>query len=172
MSQLTSPVPRRFQWWHALGILALAYAICAVPALLQGDLSFVSRFREPSVAPPTWLFAPAWLFINICAVTALYRVANDPRQTALHRRFYALETASWVLFAAFNTFYFGLKSPVLAAADTAALLVVTVFSLATAVRLDRRAALLLLPRLLWLLLASYVAIWIALNNPDVFLGLG
>jgi tryptophan-rich sensory protein len=48
----------------------------------------------------------------------------------------------WMLFAAFATLYFVLRSPVLGAVDTIAGLIVGLVSLACASRLDRAAAVL------------------------------
>ena len=81
-----------------------------------------------------------------------------------------LEGTGWVLFAVFNTLYFGWKSPVLGAVDTAAGLLVGGASLAYAWRVDRRSAGLILPRVIWLLLATYVSAYVALNNTDPFFG--
>jgi tryptophan-rich sensory protein len=77
-----------------------------------------------------------------------------------------------VLFAAFTTLYFLLHSPVLGAVDTIAGLVVGLVSLACASQLDRAAAGFILLRVLWLVLASYVSVYIALSNQDPFLGTG
>lgn len=77
-----------------------------------------------------------------------------------------------MLFALFNTVYFGLKSPVLGAIDIAAGLTLGLGSLACCFFSDRRAALLILPRVLWLVLATYASVYVALNNADMFLGTG
>lgn len=143
-----------------------------LPAGVSGDEVFYNNFRRPAVAPPDWLFAPMWLFLNVTSLMALARVANDPEQTGDHRRVYVLEGSGWVLFAAFNTLYFGLKSPVLGAVDTAAGLAVGAGSLVYSLKVDRRAGLLILPRVLWLLLATYVSASVARHNRDEFLGRG
>ncbi|WP_344869978.1 TspO/MBR family protein [Deinococcus aetherius] len=165
------PTPR-FRWWHALGIFTAANVVSILPAGVSGDEVFYNNFRRPAVAPPDWLFAPMWLFLNVTSLMALARVANDPEQTGDHRRVYVLEGSGWVLFAAFNTLYFGLKSPVLGAVDTAAGLAVGAGSLVYSLKVDRRAGLLILPRVLWLLLATYVSASVARHNRDEFLGRG
>lgn len=162
-------IPRRFRWWHAVGIFLAANALSVLPAGYNGDEAFYNAFRLPAVAPPDWLFVPMWLFLNVTSLIALARVANAPGQTRTHMAVYVLEGVGWVLFAVFNTLYFGLGSPVLGAVNTAAGLLVGVASFACCLAVDRSAAWLILPRVLWLVLATYVSVWVALNNADPFL---
>lgn len=167
----TAPAPR-FRWWHGAAILVAANAVSFWPAGVLGDAAFYTSFRLPPYAPPDWLFAPLWLVLNITSLVALARVANlDGPGGAGRRRGLVLvsEAVGWLLFAVFTTFFFWLHSPVLAAADTVAGLLVAVVSVAAAASLDRPAAGLIGLRLLWLLLASAVAVSVALHNPDPFL---
>ncbi|MEA5410327.1 TspO/MBR family protein [Synechococcus sp. BA-120 BA3] len=167
----TAPA-RRFRWWHGAAILVAANAVSFWPAGVLGDAAFYTSFRLPPYAPPDGLFAPLWLVLNITSLVALARVANlEPEEAAGRRRILVLvsEGVGWLLFAVFTTFFFWLHSPVLAAADTVAGLLVAVVSVAAAASLDRPAAGLIGLRLLWLLLASAVAVSVALHNPDPFL---
>ncbi|AFY27593.1 TspO/MBR family protein [Cyanobium gracile] len=167
----TAPAPR-FRWWHGAAILVAANAVSFWPAGVLGDAAFYTSFRLPPYAPPDWLLAPLWLVLNITSLVALARVANlDRPDGAAWRRGLVLvsEGVGWLLFAVFTTFFFWLHSPVLAAADTVAGLLVAGVSVAAASRLDRPAAGLIGLRLLWLLLASAVAASVALHNIDPFL---
>jgi tryptophan-rich sensory protein len=162
----------RFRWWHGAAILVAANAVSFWPAGVLGDAAFYTAFRLPPYAPPDWLFAPVWLLLNLTSLVALSRVANLEVQDGAGRRrglVLVSEGVGWLLFAVFTTFFFWLHSPVLAAADTVAGLLVAVVSVAAAVRLDQPAAGLIGLRLLWLLLASAVAVSVALHNPDPFL---
>lgn len=161
-----------FRWWHAVAILLVANATSALPSGFGGDYDFYNSFRQPDVAPPDWAFAPVWLFLNVTSLVALYRIANSPLRSAGRAWFLWSESIGWLLFAGFTTLYFLLHSPVLGAVDTVAGLVVGLVSLACASQLDRAAACLLLLRVLWLVLASYVSVYIALFNQDPFLGSG
>lgn len=167
---IQQPVPSRpFRVWHAVAVFIAANAVSVLPAGFNGDEAFYNNFARPTVAPPDWLFAPMWLFLNITSLVALGRVANAGRDVPGRRAFLWLEGIGWVLFAVFNTLYFGLKSPILGAADTAAGLVIGLASLAISWRIDRRASALIGLRVLWLLLATFVSVWVALNNADPFL---
>jgi translocator protein len=156
-----SRLKRAFPWWYAVIIFVVANAISILPAGYNGDEVFYNNFVRPSVAPPDWLFAPMWLFLNITSLIALWLVANTQPFTSRHKLFITLEGIGWVLFAIFNTLYFWMGSPVLGAIDTAAGLVVGLASLGMCFTLNRRAAVLIFFRVVWLLLAT-------LNNVDTF----
>jgi tryptophan-rich sensory protein len=78
------------------------------------------------------------------------------------------EAIGWVLFAVFTTVYFLLRSPILGAVDTVFGCAVAMTSFALALSIDRAAAILIGLRTVWLLLASYVSVWVTLNNVDPF----
>lgn len=161
-----------FRWWHAVLIFVVANVASALPAGYNGEEAFYNNFVQPAIAPPDWSFAPVWLFNNVTSLYALYRIANLPKDTPGRRYFIVLESVGWVLFAIFSVLYFGLKSPILGAIDTVLGLIVALLSLWVSYRIDRKAALNILPRVLWLVLAAYVSVYVALANRDVFLGVG
>ena len=109
-----------------------------------------------------------WLLLNVTSLIALGIVANSRPATPERRTFLWLEGIGWVLFAAFNTLYFWMKSPILGAIDTALRLLIGLLSLALSWRIDRRAGVLIGLRVLWLLLATFVSAWVALNNLDPY----
>lgn len=160
-------IKHKFTWWHAAGIFLAVNLISALPVGFGGDPSFYNSFARPAVAPPDWAFAPAWLVLNITSLIALHRIANGPPSPD-RSWFLVSEALGWVLFAAFTTLYFLLRSPILGAIDTSLGLVAAMVSLRLASRLDRTAAMLILLRAAWLLLATYVSTWMALNNADPF----
>lgn len=157
-----------FRWWYAAIVFLVVNLISALPAGLLGDEVFYNSFRQPAFAPPDWLFAPMWLFLNITSLIALCIVGNSIEQTLRKQVFLVLEIIGWILFSIFTTLYFGLNSPILGAIDTVAGLVVAVGSLICCYPISRKAALMILFRSLWLVLASYVSVYIALNNADPF----
>lgn len=159
---------RIFRWWQALIILAIANLVSALPVGFGGDKIFYNHFEQPPLAPPDWLFAPMWLGLNITSLIALAIAANSPEQSSRRRTTLIFEGVGWVLFAIFTTLYFWLRSPILGAVDTVAGLIVGVASLVCCLGISKKAALLILPRVLWLGLASYVSVYVALHNPDEF----
>ena len=156
-----------FRWWYAVIIFVIANLISALPAGFKGDGVFYNSFQQPNVAPPDWLFPPMWLFLNITSLIALYIIANSPKRPR-RQIFLLLEAFGWILFAIFTTLYFGLNSPILGAIDTVAGLIVAVASLICCYSVSREASILISFRALWFILASYVSVYVALNNVDPF----
>lgn len=142
--------------------------ISAWPAGVGGRAVFRDDFIKPALSPPAWLFSPIWFFLNITSLWALAIVVNRAGASPRRKAFLLLEAIGWLLYASFTTLYFWLHSPVLGAIDTVAGLAVGLASLASAAGLSGRAAGLILLRVLWLALASYVSLAVALRNPDPF----
>lgn len=162
----TRRIGRRYGWRHAAVVGVLANVASALPAGYNGDESYYASLRTPPGSPPGWAFAPAWAINNVLTLWSNLRVANAPVATPGRRTALVAEGASWLLFAAFSGLYFGLRSPILGAVDTVAGLGTTVVGAAATARVDRRAALALVPRLLWLGYASYISVGTALRSPD------
>jgi translocator protein len=161
-----APVSLNYKWWQAALVGIAANAISALPAGYNGNEAFYNNLQQPRIAPPDWAFAPVWLFNNVTSLYAGLIVANLPEGTKGKRAFLILEGTNWVLFAAFSPVFFGLKSPVLGAIDTAVSLAVTTGSLKLASKMDKKVALGILPRFAWLALATFVSAYIAVKNPD------
>ena len=157
----------QFSWWHAAAIFVLANLISAVPAGLFGDHSFYNRLRKPPGSPPDWAFAPTWVALNVTSLIALFRVANLASASPERTTFLVSEAIGWVLFALFTSLYFGLKSPMAGAVDTVLGLAAAIVSAWCAAQLDAAAFWLIVPRVLWLLLASYVSVWVAWMNRKI-----
>lgn len=164
----TATESRVFLWWHAVVIFVIANLISALPAGYGGDKIFYNNFEQPPFSPPDWLFAPMWLFLNITSLIALSIVANSPERSTRRRAFLILEGVGWLLFANFTTLYFLMRSPILGAVDTVSALAVGFASLACCAGISQRATFFILPRVLWLCLASYVSVYVAVHNADKF----
>ena len=164
----TATESRGFLWWHAVVIFVIANLVSALPAGYGGDKIFYNNFEQPSFSPPDWLFAPMWLFLNITSLIALSIVANSPEQSTRRRAFLILEGIGWVLFAIFTTLYFLMHSPILGAVDTVSGLAVGFGSLFCCASISQRATFFILFRVLWLGIASYVSLYVAVHNADEF----
>lgn len=163
---------QRMKWWHCLIIFLVANIISFIPAGYNGDEAFYNNFIQPAIAPPDWLFAPMWLFLNITSLIGLYTITNLPVNAKNRRLVIVLEYIGWVLFAIFTFLYFYLKSPILGAVDTVLGLIVALIVVALSYRISKKSFWCFLPRLLWLILASFVSVWVALNNKDIFMNIG
>lgn len=158
--------PKTYTWRHAAVLGIAANIASALPAGYNGDERYYDQLKTPPGSPPGWLFAPAWAINNLLTLWSNLRVANAPPNTPGRRSTLISEGVSWTLFASFSTLYFGLRSPILGAVDTAAGLAATIHGITATSRVDRKAALALMPRLLWLAYATYVSVGTAVRSKD------
>jgi benzodiazapine receptor len=176
---------QRFRWWHGaafyIGVQGLMFALRSAARSYTGqtgsreqDREFYRSERLPVFAPPPAAFPIAWGINSVCAVAGGVHVLNLPRRTAGRAEFLRLQGLAWILFAAFDGAYFGLRSPVNAALVTVAYSAATAASLDVAIRRmkDPYAALSLATTVAWLLLANPVGLAQAAWNHDPFWNTG
>ena len=160
----------------ALATLGIAAAALALPSILRrrataraDDDRLYRELRTPGWAPPAWAFPAAWTVNTLALAWAhqrLWRDGANPRRGEL----LALLTAHWTLYATFDRVYFGERSPVLAAAWTAADFLVCHAGFYRALAVDRPAALAFVPVNLWLTLALPLGFYQAAANHDPLFG--
>jgi len=112
---------------------------------------YLSLIRPPGT-PPNWLFGPVWGVLYALIGTAGWLVWRRAGASP------ALRLWGWQLGlnAAWTPAFFGLHSPRLALAVIAALVVFIGLTIRAFARIDRRAAWLLVPYLLWTGYALYL----------------
>jgi len=155
---------------QAIGLLvALAVTFLAATAggIASVDAgSFYSRLVKPDWAPPGWLFGPVWsVLYTLMAVAAwlVWRKVGFPRATAALSLFVAqlLANALW------SWLFFAWRLGTLALVEV---LVLWGLVAATAVafwRIQRLAALLLLPYLAWVGFAAALTFALWRRNPEL-----
>lgn len=131
-------------------------------------------FEQAPFAPPAWVFGPAWTVNKLAGAWSEARVLSADHADVEHRT--ARRTAAGaavvegMTYVAFPVVYFRYRSPVLAAAVTCMSAATTVVQAEATRRFDRAAAAALVPQLLWLALATPVALYQAAHNRDPLLG--
>lgn len=158
---------RQYSWWHAAALALGASAIGGlVTANIKGVREYYDSLDTPDVAPPAAAFGPAWTLNNMASSWAGLRIINLPKGTPHRETILALEGFNWAMFPLHAPLFFGLRSPMLGAIHTGTCLSTTAISAILASRVDQKAALALLPRLGWLSLATYLSVFVALENED------
>ena len=114
------------------------------------------------------MFAPAWAINNASVLWGNLRLLNLPEDTPHRRQLLWLQGVSWALFSSFGYVYFGKRSPILAFVWTASFYALTIVSAALSWRVDRKIALSFVTLLLWLTLATPVAAYQMVHNPDEY----
>jgi tryptophan-rich sensory protein len=125
----------------------------------SGLASWYGTLQRPALAPPNWVFGPVWtaLFALMgIAVWLVWRRLDSPR---IERRARVALVVFAVHFAgnlAWSAAFFGLQSVDLGLAVIIVLLALILLTIKAFDQVDRRAALLLMPYLLWTAFAAYL----------------
>ncbi|MFI5898897.1 TspO/MBR family protein [Streptomyces cyaneofuscatus] len=154
---------RRRSWLTLLLLLALCYGVAAAGALATGDAgSTYAALDRPAWAPPGWLFGPVWTVLYGMIAVAGWLVTRRPdpgRRPAL---------VAWGVQLALNALwtplFFAAEQYGSAFLDIALLLAAVVTTALLSARVDRRAAWLLVPYLLWVGYAAALNLALWLTN--------
>ncbi|WP_144904138.1 TspO/MBR family protein [Halobellus captivus] len=146
-------------------LIALVVAILSVELVgasgavftAQGLGEWYDSLVRPAVAPPNWVFGPVWTALFALMGAALWlvwkRATEEPEAVRV-------ATVVFVVHFAFNlgwsAAFFGMREIGLGLAVIAVLWALIVATMRAFARVDRRAALLLVPYLLWVTFAAYL----------------
>jgi len=147
--------------------LALVVAVLAVELVgasgavftASGLASWYGTLQRPAVAPPNWVFGPVWtvLFALLgVAVWLVWRRLSSPRTERRARVALAVFAVHFVANVGWSAAFFGLQSVDLGLAVIVVLLALILLTIRAFDRVDRRAALLLVPYLCWTAFAAYL----------------
>lgn len=140
--------------------IAAAVVLCLGVGFLTGQATQLSvktwytTLEKPFFTPPNWLFAPVWTLLYVMMGVAAGRIwhrglQNKKVKTALY--FFGLQ----LLFnGLWSMVFFGLRNPILGMLVIVILLFLILKTVQNFRRVDRLAALLLYPYLLWVGYAS------------------
>jgi tryptophan-rich sensory protein len=150
--------------------LVLSLGVCQVAALI-GTVFTVSSIpdwyaalNKPFFNPPDWLFAPAWTILYILMGLALYLIWRAPKVKHTNE--------ALMLFGAQLTFnviwsivFFGFKSIMGGVLSIIILLLLILLTIFQFYKVDKNAAYLMMPYLLWVGFATILNVSILLMNP-------
>ena len=150
--------------WTAL---AASIVICSMAGAIGSVFTFdaipvwYASLAKPPFSPPNWIFGPVWTSLYILMGISAYLIwqkgwANKPVRAAI-----TLFGAQLSLNTIWSILFFGMRSPSLGFAGIVLLWISIVLTMRDFHRLDRRAAYLLVPYILWVSFASILnfAIW-------------
>lgn len=153
-----------FRPLRAAGMIALAVGSVVLASLL-GQLAtypnlvpWYAGLTKPSFNPPNWVFAPVWSTLYALMAFSVWRILRLPPATPGRRQALVLFFAQLTLNAAWSWMFFAVHSPLLGLVNIVPQLLVVMATIGAFRRLDRVAALCLLP------LAAWVAFAAALNS--------
>lgn len=138
-----------------IGIILGINVLGAVPAILGGpDSSWFASLEKPALYPPTWAFGVIWTLLFTLMGIAVFRIVRrgfDRRPVRLALGAFGLQM---VFNMAWTPVFFGLQMPLTALGVIVVLDVLIPVTIYAFGRVDRTAAALLVPYLLWSLFAT------------------
>jgi tryptophan-rich sensory protein len=148
-------------------VVSLLVAVLAVEVAGASGAVFTARgldgwygtLVQPALAPPDWVFAPVWtvLFALLgVAVWLVWRRADDRATAGPARVAIATFGVHFAFNVAWSAAFFGRQSIELGLGVIVGLWGLIVLTAWAFARVDRRAALLLLPYLAWVTFAAYL----------------
>lgn len=141
---------------HALLGLFGFIAACFLAAMSGGIFRpgpWYDTLAKPSWQPPRWLFAPAWAFLYVTIAVSGWLVW---RRVGLDPTLFAIYGISLCFNAAWSGCFFGLRRMDIAFADILLLWLSIAIMIAAFYRVERNAALLLIPYLCWVSFAAFL----------------
>lgn len=156
--------PSRSTGASALGLagwFALCFAIAALGGLASVEAaSFYLSLVRPAWAPPAWLFGPAWAVLYTLMALAAWLVWRRAGFRA-GRSALVLFTLQLLPNAAWSWLFFVVHTGRYSTLDITLLWLLIAATLVAFARIERRAALLLVPYLAWVsfAFALNVAVW-------------
>ncbi len=146
-------------------LLALAVAILAVEIVgasgsiftVQGLGQWYATLQRPALAPPNWVFGPVWTTLFALIGVALWlvwrQVDSSPHEVRLGFGVFVLH---FVFNLGWSAVFFGIQEIGWGLVVIGILWLLIVATMWAFDRVDRRAALLLVPYLLWVSFAAYL----------------
>ena len=134
------------------GWIALVAVAAALGALASRDAAaFYAQLARPAWAPPAWVFGPVWTTLYVLMAVAVWRVTRAPGE---HRAAATLFVAQLAVNALWSWLFFAWHLGAASFADIVLLDALVLVTVRLFQRIDRIAALLLLPYLAWILFAT------------------
>ena len=134
--------------------LVLTAAAIGNAATFANLKTWYAYLHKPAFTPPNWVFGPAWGTLYVLMAVAFWRILTLP-DTARNKRFAVTSfLVQLALNASWSVVFFGMHSPAGALVVIALMIVAIVATLISFLRLDRPAALCLVPYLAWVCFAT------------------
>lgn len=149
--------------------LAASLLLALGAGFLGGLFSMSARtvyasLNLPAFSPPMWLFAPVWIVLYLLMALAFYRIllyGKDAEGAKSARSAYYTQLIFNVLW---SLLFFGFSLRVAAFVDSLILLFYSILCIIRFRKLDKPAALLMLPNAIWVLYAAILNLAIVILN--------
>src|SRR4030042_5396906 len=119
-----------------------------------------ASIQKAAFTPPNWVFAPAWTTLFVLMGISLFLVwEKDLKKNKIAVGIFVVQMTLNVLW---SVLFFGMQNPFLAFVEIIALWIAILATIVLFYRVDRRAAWLLVPYIVWVSFAAFLnySVWI------------
>ncbi len=144
--------------------IAIPLGVGALSALISmGSMENFASLNQPPLSPPAWLFPVVWSILYILMGISSYLITESEKPA---RSKTALTAYGIQLFFNFmwSIIFFNFEAYLFAFIWLVALLALVIINAILFYRIDRRAGLLFIPYILWVIFAGYLNFGIFLLN--------
>jgi tryptophan-rich sensory protein len=151
--------------------LVISILICQSAGLIgsiftsQSVNSWYQTIQKPSFNPPSWVFAPVWTTLFLLMGISLYLVWTKRMNSKvkLGLIFFGIQLIFNILW---SLFFFGLRNPLFGFIEIIILWIFIAITIFQFWKIDKRAAYLLIPYILWVSFAAVLnfSIWVLNSN--------
>lgn len=145
-------------------ILILSILICLSAGII-GSLfttsnidTWYASLQKPFFSPPNWIFAPVWTMLYVLMGVSVYFIYENKSKLKLD----ALKIFGIQLFlnAIWSIIFFGLHKLFFAFTDILLIDIFVVLTMVKFYKIDKKAAYLLIPYLIWILFATVLNFYV------------
>ena len=151
-------------WMHLAGFVVLSNLAGAIGSVFTFSAipTWYATLAKPALSPPNWVFGPVWTTLYILMGVAAYLVWASRKKSQKALQLFGLQLA---LNAVWSVIFFGMQNLALAFAEIVFLWFAIALTIREFYKIDRRAAYLMVPYLLWVTFAGFLNYSIWMLNP-------
>jgi tryptophan-rich sensory protein len=131
---------------------------------MGGILNWYATLNKLWFTPPNYVFGPVWTVLYIMMGIALYLVVSQGWEKKPVKTGMLLFALQLVANLVWSILFFGLHSPIAGLADIILLLALIIATIVAFYRVSKPAALLLVPYLAWVCIATCLNVGVVLLN--------
>ena len=142
----------------AAGAIGSIFTAGAIP-------NWYAALNKPDLAPPNWVFAPVWTTLYILMGIAAYLVWDKGWKNKDVKVALDLFGAQLVLNIFWSIIFFGMKNPLYAFIEIIVLWLAIALTISKFNKIEKNAAYLMVPYIIWVSFAAYLNYSIWMLNP-------
>jgi translocator protein len=139
------------------GIIGTFFTIPAIP-------TWYAALNKPFFNPPSWVFGPVWIMLYALMGISFFIIWKKGLNKKENKIAVSLFSAQLVLNALWSIIFFGLQNILFALIEIIMLWIFLVITIIKFYKIDKRAAYLLVPYVLWVSFATILTFFIFILN--------